>query len=101
MDDQTVVEMYDVSTFARLKIIKPDILFGYEQWLANFSVLQERTQVADWYPILKPLFLRLPSMFSSFLKTVTRLKDQERALWMSLLERAKDLIASGKMHPSW
>ncbi|OAL34597.1 hypothetical protein AYO20_06227 [Fonsecaea nubica] len=71
------------------------------EWLDRFSILQERSQLADWYPILKPLFLRLPSWVSGFLKEASELRDMERGLWTRLIKQAIALIDEGKMHPSF
>lgn len=70
------------------------------QWLNRFSLLQERSQLADWYPALKPLFLRLPAWVSGFLREATELRDMEWDMWIQLIKGALGLIQEGKMHPS-
>jgi len=62
--------------------------------------MMEKTSFADWYPILKPLYLRTPTWISGFLKEATELKDMETKLWFTLIREAQDMIDQGKMHPS-
>lgn len=73
---------------------------AYTQWLDRFSLLQERSQLADWYPVLKPLFLRLPAWASGFLKEATALRDMELKMWDELISDALRIMQEGRMHPS-
>jgi hypothetical protein len=54
----------------------------------------------DWFPVLRPLFRRLPAKLFKIQDELTKINAIEDTLWVTQLEGVKTSIKEGKLSES-
>lgn len=71
-----------------------------KQWFDRTTALSGKLQLADWYPILRPLFHVLPKALNPIKRKVEELEEMETQMWIRHTTVARVLIDSGNPNAS-
>lgn len=70
------------------------------QWFDRTTALGGKLQIADWYPIFRPLFRFLPASVNPIKGEIEELEKMETQLWTRHTTGARALIDAGKPNAS-
>ncbi|KAK6386125.1 hypothetical protein LTS17_001699 [Exophiala oligosperma] len=71
------------------------------EWFDRTTALGGKLQIADWFPIFRPLFRMIPKSINPIKQEVEELEELETKLWIRHTTAARALIDAGKQHASF
>ncbi|KAH6986623.1 putative cytochrome P450 oxidoreductase, partial [Ilyonectria destructans] len=70
------------------------------KWFRNTIDAGSSLQVADWWPILRPLIRAVPSVINPIKTQLNALHNAESELWRGLVELTREHVKDGHFYPS-
>ncbi|OAL40505.1 hypothetical protein AYO20_00241 [Fonsecaea nubica] len=71
------------------------------EWFDRTTALGGKLQIADWFPIFRPVFRFLPKFMNPIKQEIEELEKMETKLWVRHTTAARALIDAGKPHASF
>ena len=70
------------------------------QWFRQLTVAGSSLQIADWWPLLRPLIRIIPNSLNPIKRYMYKLSDMELSLWRRLTDNARRQLEEGRYYPS-
>lgn len=70
------------------------------QWFRGTVQAGSSLQIADWWPIIRPLIRAVPYAINPIKKVLLTLHLMEENLWKGLVDEAREHVKHGRFYPS-